>query len=129
MKEFIGEFELSKYADVTEFAKSYNSEYKTYEKILVCVDVHDFWIARILKGYRYDEDEGYVRKEDSYILERNNISKRRKENITSEHKLKIVLSKDDFSNWDCENCESEDDALMMLDGGYGFCEVYINKNG
>jgi hypothetical protein len=61
-------FEFAKYTEITDYAMKHNPDYKAsgYERIFICPDVWDFWLVRILKGYRNDEEEGYV--EDPIIL-------------------------------------------------------------
>jgi hypothetical protein len=84
------------------------------------VDTWDFWIARILKGYRDDDTEGYVADESSFILERNKVEKPLKSSgIKRKKQLLSVLDEDDFGNWDCKNCDSVEEAIEMLDDGFG----------
>lgn len=91
--------EFAKYYDITDFAKKHNKEYLTYEKIFICVDTWDFWIARIQKGWRNDEELGYVEDEDNIILERNKVAKPRKgAGIECDMQLKKALDEDDFGN-------------------------------
>ena len=90
------ELEFAKYYDITDVAKSHNAEYGNYEKVFVSVDTNDFCIARILKGYHNDDDEGYVKDENSYITERNNIGKPRAAGIKTHTRLLQVLDEDDF---------------------------------
>lgn len=115
--------EFAKYYDITDVAKQHNKEYNTYEKVFICVDTHDYWLVRILKGYRNDDDEGYVEDADNYILERNNIAKQSKRSmIETYNQLLKVLDEDDFSNWDVENCDTIEEAIEMIDGGFGIGE-------
>lgn len=112
--------EFAKFYDVTDVAKAHNKEYEQYEKIFVCVDTNDFWIGRIQKGWRNDDIEGYVEDENSVILERNNINKSHKgESIDTHKKLLAILDQDDFGNWECHNTESVEEAIELLDDGFG----------
>lgn len=120
------ELKFASYYDITEVAKSHNEEYKQYERIFFCVDVLDFWICRIQKGWRNDDDEGYVEDENSVILERNKVSKPSKASgIENKRQLLNALNEDDFGNWDVINCESVEEAVEMIDGGFGIysCET------
>ena len=122
--------EFAKYHDITEVAHDFDSEYQQYQKVLICVDVYTFWLARIQEGWRDDEEEGYVQDEHNTILERNNIEKEHKgQKIETMKQLLDVLEEDDFSNWDVENCDSVEDAVDMLDDGSGFGEpIKLEKN-
>ena len=122
--------DFAKYHDITTVAKRFNAEYNQYERIFICVDVFDFWIVRILKGHRHDEDEGYVEDEDNYILERNKIAKnRRSDHIENIIQLTKVLKQDEFDNWDCENCDSLEEAIEMLDDGLGMGKEWKDSLG
>lgn len=71
--------EFAKYYDVSNIVEdmmnkkeiwAYPTGNDKYEGVYICMDVKDFWICRILKGY----DEEYERDEDKYLVERNKIS-------------------------------------------------------
>lgn len=111
--------DFAKFYDITNVAKAHNKEYNQYDKVFVCVDVNDYWIVRIQKGWRNDDEEGYVEDEDSVILERNNIGKRKVDGIANKKQLLNVLDQDDFGNWDCVNCDSVEEAVEKLDDGFG----------
>jgi len=115
--------DFAKYYDITDIAKAYDSEYKQYVKIFICVDTNDFWICRLLKDFRSDEEEGHVEDEGSYILERNKIAKDFKgEQIQGILAIHCVLesdASDGYGGWDLENCDSEENAIEMLDDGFG----------
>lgn len=112
--------DFAKYYHITSIAKKHSKVYDEYEKIFICCDTWDFWIARLLKGYRFDGDEGYVEDEDTYILERNKVEKQYKEQtISTLEELQEILDEDDLGNWDCFNVKSVEEAVEMLDGGYG----------
>lgn len=108
-------------------AKSVNSEYNHYEKILICLDVNSIWIARIQK----DINEDYEKQEGTYLLEREDINKfdyvttymsphgRKLGGILTLDGLKKLLEEDDFENWDVFEFDSIDKILEILDGGFG----------
>ena len=118
--------EFAKYYDITAVAKAHNADYNQYEKIFVCVDTNNFWIARVLKGYTNDENNGYEPNENGVILERNKIDKQTKASGIERHSQLIkVLNDDDMGNWDCENIDTVEQAVEMLDDGFGI-GVYEN---
>lgn len=116
-------FPFGTFVDVTEYAKK-NHAYAEYEKVFVCVDTWDFWIARILKDVRNDDLNGYEECKGSYILERNKIAKESKaDGIGSYAKLYKVLEKDDLSSWDCHNTKSLKECIELLDDGFGIEQI------
>ena len=114
------EFEFAKYTEITDYAFKINPNYKQegYIRFFLCPDVHDYWFVRILEGY----NEDYEREEGSYILERNNISKRKGEMPTLS-KVKQLILEDDGSNWDIEQSFDIDDLINMLDDGFGILNL------
>jgi hypothetical protein len=117
-------FEFAQYVDITEFAKQHNPhQYNDFVKIFICVDVWDYWIARIVKDMRDDDLNGYEDCPGWFLVERNKIPMENKgDNIRSVNKLKRILDEDDLSNWDCINAESMEEAIEMLDQGFGIGE-------
>ena len=113
------ELEFAKYTDITKFAKEKEPDkYNEYNKILICFDTKTVWIARVLEGY----DKDYNMCDDSFILERNNIDLFNASYLKgSNHKILVeeILEEDDLCNWDFEVCDSEEDAIDMLDDGFG----------
>lgn len=108
--------EFAKYYDITELAKNYNPDYVSYEKIYICVDTWDFWIARIAK----DLNEDYETEEGSYLLERNKIGKEmRSQMLRTKTQIESVLDEDDFGNWDFEQVYSLEEAIELIDDGFG----------
>lgn len=100
-----------------------NPQYKEFERIFICSDTWDFWIARICKDTYDDPRNGYETAEGYYLVERNKIAKDRKgQDISSQRQLIKILEEDDLSNWDCENNDSLEDAIEMIDGGWGINE-------
>jgi len=118
------QFPFGQYVDITEFAKAHNPmQYKDYEKIYFCVDTWDYWIARILKDTYNDERKGYEDAKGWWLVERNKIQKPSKAaTIQMRRHLVSALNEDDLSNWDCENTQSLEQAIEMIDGGYGIQE-------
>lgn len=117
-----------------------------FEGIYVCMDTHDFWICRILKGYNSE----YEKDENSYLVERNKIDKYYllefiqqdeedkleisnraiRDNVidTFEVKdlIKYVIMYDDnegLSNWDFVQCDDIEECLKVIDGGWGIVEL------
>lgn len=125
-----------------------------YESVYICMDVKDFWVCRILKGY----NEEYERDEDKYLVERNKISiydvmdklheqygkefpvfeegewehtmKNKVHDFLDKHKtldiIKAVLILDDdegLENWDCCEAESLEEAVEMIDDGFGILKI------
>lgn len=111
------EFEFAKYTEITDFAHEINPLYKNegFVRFFICPDVWDYWFVRILKGY----DEDYNEDEESYILERNKISKDRKTDKLSLSKVKKIIEEDDGSSWDFQQSYDIDELIDMLDDGFG----------
>lgn len=114
-----------------------------FEGVYVCMDTNDFWISRISKNL----NEDYEYEEGIYLIERNKIDiyavadklfelynkelpiplnkhtcHRFFDRVRTRHICKAVIlldNEDGLSNWD--NCEAEslEDAIDMLDAGYG----------
>lgn len=118
-------FEFARYTDVTKYAKKLSadngdmSEYKIYDKILICPDTDDTWIAKIQTGY----DSDFEKVEGAVIIERNNIEGfgAKWTDIKSSNYAYAMLMADmeDGCNWDVTDCESVEDAIEMLDDGFG----------
>ena len=121
-------FEFAKYTDVTKYAKELSKEngdmgeYKIYEKILICPDTNDTWVARVQVGYNSD----YNTVKDAVIIERNNIDGEgaKYTNINAVDFCKKILMADmeDGCNWDVTDCDSIEDAIERLDDGFGIIE-------
>ncbi len=117
-------FEFARYTDVTAYAKRLSSdecynEYDVYDKILICPDTNDTWIAKIQTGY----DSDFEKVEGAVIVERNNIEGfgAKWTDITSPNYAYAMLMADmeDGCNWDVNDYDSVRDALEDLDGGFG----------
>lgn len=155
--------EFAKYYDVSNVVEdmmnkkeiwAYPTGDDKYEGVYICMDVKDFWVCRILKGY----DEEYERDEDKYLVERNKISiydvmdklheqygkklptfeegewehtiKNKVHDFLDKHKtldiIKAVLTLDDdegLENWDCCEAESLEEAVEMIDDGFGILKI------
>ena len=115
--------EFAKYTDITKFAKETEPEkYNDYNRVLICPDVNTFWIARVLEGYNKE----YEREEGSFLLERSNIDKYSAKMDLKKYTPMVMarkaLEEDDLSNWDFEVCNNEDEAIEMLDDGFGIID-------
>jgi len=125
--------EFAKYTEVTTRAREIDEVvYKQYEKVFVCPDVHNFWIIKILIGY----NEEYIEDDDKVLIERNKInevSAKHLDNssdlaLSNDELIDFVLKTDaeDGSNWDVLECDSIDDAISHIDGGYGLVKDETN---
>lgn len=111
--------------------------------VYVCMDTNDFWISRISKDLNadYDHEEG------TYLVERNKFDiyavadklfelyKKRLPTTLNKHAChryfdkfkskdicRAVIFLDDFdglSNWDNYEANSLEEAIDIIDGGYG----------
>lgn len=109
-------FEFWKYTDITDFAFKHNSEYEEswYVGIYICPDVNSFWLIRLMK----DRNEDYDVSEWTYLIEREEIIKDRKDEILTEKKVKEIIENDTFENYDILECYSKSDAIETIDWGY-----------
>lgn len=123
-------FEFAKYTEITDFAFEVNPNYKNegYVRFFICQDVWDFWFVRILKGYEYVEDEGYIENEDNYILERNKISMDKKGQKLTLLKVREIILEDDGSNWDLQQSEDIDELIDMLADVFGINNLKEKEN-
>ena len=122
-------FKFAVATDVTEFAFKENPEYKKngYVKVFLTPDVKNIWINRVLKGYRYDEDEGYVDDEDSFILESERVDYETRLD-GSEVPLNLatarkILKSDSFENREYVNCDTLEEAIEIVDNGWGINQL------
>lgn len=112
-------FEFGKYTEVTEFAKEHGTFESCYTRFFVCTDTWDYWFIRLLVGY----DEDYNPCEGAFLIERNNIPKDNKTDMITLAKLKEIVEEDDGSNYDYEPASTEEEALEMIDGGFGILNL------
>jgi len=119
------EFEFARYTEITDYAFKVNPNYKNdgYVRFFICPDVWDFWFIRILKGYEYNEEEGYIENPENYILERNKIEMDRKGQKLTLSKVKQIIEEDDGSNWDLQQGHDIEKLIDMLDEGFGILNL------
>lgn len=122
-------FEFAKYTEITELAFEVNPPYKNdgFVRFFICPDVWDFWLVRILKGYEFKEDEGYVNSPENYILERNKIPMGRKNQQLSLSKVKQIIEEDDGGNWDLKQSYDINELIEMINGGFGINNLKTNR--
>lgn len=110
-------FEFAKYTEVTELAHKVNPAYKSnnYSRVFLCSDTKGVWLSRILEGVNGD----YESCEGVYLVERDYIEHNRKHEKLSLARAQQILVDDEFENWDYVECGSLEDALEVIDGGYG----------
>lgn len=129
--------------------RSYTKDY--CKKLYICNDTLDIWVARIQEGY----NEKYEQEDGKWLIERNDIDKnelydylREKfgngaTEITSRRMredyinklpikdvLKAIIQLDDekgLENYDSKECDSLEEAIDILDGGYGILELPEEK--
>ena len=109
-------FEFAKYTEITDYAFEVNPNYKNegFVRFFICPDVTDFWFVRILANH----NEDYAIEEGCFVLERNNIPKARREELTLAKVKKIILE-DDGCNWDIQSGYDIENLIDMLDDGFG----------
>ena len=113
-------FEFAKYTEITNYAFEINPNYKNdnYVRFFICQDVYSFWFARILKGYEYITDEGYIENAENYILEINKIDRQNNEKLNLS-KVKQIIEEDDGSNWIIQQGSDIEKLVDMLDADFG----------
>lgn len=117
--------DFGKYTECTELAKEIDSgHFGDYEKVFICPDTRNFWVCKILVGY----DEEYNQDESSTLIERNNIedfcARNLRAGLEDKELAMLVLEADaqDGCNWDVTQCDSLDEAVEHVDGGFGINE-------
>lgn len=125
-----------------------------FEGVYVCMDVTDFWICRIIKGVDedYEESDGYLVERNRFSIyqvldkleEMYNVNLSKHLNYKNEHQMKnqvhnyfkeidaksiikavILLDDDDgLSNWDSCEADSLEDAIEIIDDGFGIVEDF-----
>ena len=122
--EKMSKLEFGKYTEVTKRAKEFNKEFfNENERVFICPDVHNFWIAKILVGI----NEDYEEQEDCVLIERNNIDEVNVKYLKMPHRLSddelidliLNIDSEDGSNWDVLECDSIEDAIEQLSDGFG----------
>ena len=142
---------FAKYYDVTNIMNQLIDENKLtsyqkeeFEKLYICNDTHDFWVVRVIEGY----NSAYEKEDGMYLIERNKINKydfckfiNDEVNITNKFErenfidalnldfiIRNVLIMDDelgLENWDNIECDSLEEVIDVIDGGYGIMEVLM----
>ena len=114
-------FKFATATEVTELAHQVNPEYKEngYSRIFVCPDVRDIHILRILPGVGAD----YVTNPDKVVLEHEKVSKPFRGFKPDLAYITNILQEDDLSNWDYSEFDTEQGALDVIDGGFGFTNL------
>lgn len=110
--------EFGKYTDITNFAKKVNPEmFKTYQKVYICPDTNNWWVAMIQEGYNEDYEEC----PGMYLVERNNPDypdyNKCNRIFLNSMVVRNVLEEWDGSTWDVTECDSLEEAIEMVDGG------------
>lgn len=111
-------FEFAKYTEITHLYKKYCDSFREgdgYIRFFICLDVYDFWIIRVLE----DCNEDYEYEKGTYLLERNNIPKERKQQDLSLSKTIELIKQDDFSNWDIKEYSDLNELIEDIDDGFG----------
>jgi hypothetical protein len=102
--------EFAKYYNATiilnellkEDGKLFSYTDSPFEGVYVCMDTHDFWISRILKGYNSD----YEKDENSYVVERNKIDK---------YDLLEFIQQDEEDKLEINNRSTRDDVIKAFE--------------
>ena len=141
--------EFAKYYKATDKLNELLQENKVFsytedycKDLFICEDTHVFWVCRILEGY----NEEYEVEEGMWLVERNRIDKydfinfieekckeklmvknrRDRDNIIACMKIEFLIEniilyddKQGLENWDNYECDSYEDAINLIDDGYG----------
>lgn len=127
----------------------FSYEKDLYRGLYICSDTHDFWISRILEGY----NEEFEKEEGKWLIERNKIDKyefceflKEKKNdkasitdrslrdyyieqcfSTNEIIENLILldDKSGLEGWDNFECDSPEEAVDIIDGGYGIIQLNL----
>ena len=114
--------EFGKYTDITNFAKSIDSNnFNHFEKIYICPDTKNWWLSFIEK----DVNENYEDEPGVFLIERSNIDYKINGSLqssvfhNSEVYVKKVLLDWNGDIWDNFQVSSLEDAIKTIDGGWG----------
>ncbi|MTB53069.1 hypothetical protein [Lewinella sp. W8] len=109
-------FEFARSTEVTDFAKEkFPEQYREYSRLFICPDVNDAWLFRLLPGVGMN----YYPNPDAFLLERDKIANDFKGQPMTVQRLFRILKNDDLSNWDYHVYGVEEDAIEVVDGGFG----------
>ena len=131
----------------------YPTDDNKFAGVYVCMDTNDFWISRILKGYNEEDENMYLVERNKisiydvmdklYELSGKRLPEFKESEMSFEQKNKahnyfrrfkaidiikavIILDDEDgLSNWDCCEAESLDEAIKIIDGGYGILKNVV----
>lgn len=115
--------EFGKYTDITNFAKKVNpTMFEGYEKVYICPDTQNWWLSCINK----DLNEDYETEEGKYLVERADLdypdgNRCSKLYLNSNVVRKAILDWEG-DNWDNYETDSLEEAIEVVDGGYGIIE-------
>ena len=122
------QFRFAVYTDVTRIAKKhFPNWFDIYDRVLICPDTNDVWVARIQTGI----DAEYESNPDVTLLERNCISYdelgltcrqlvHADPGMFNRLAVRILQADvDDGGNWDNQEVADVEAAMDLLDGGYG----------
>lgn len=146
--EFAKYYNVTKVLDdmLKEDNKLFSYQEGYCEGLYICQDTHDFWVCRILEGY----NEEFEKEEGSWLVERNKIDKydlldfirqddedkvdvvgrQSRDIVIDSFEAKdlieyVILYDDDkgLEGWDNTQCDSLDDCIKVIDGGFGIIEL------
>ena len=115
--------EFSKYTDITSFAKKVNPYiFNVYKKVYICPDTLNWWLATIQEGVNEDYEED----PDVFLVERDKIDypeySRVNDRFLNQNVVRNVLENWDASSWDNEEADSLEEAIELIDGGFGIIQ-------
>lgn len=115
-------FQIAHPTDITEQAKQFNEDYNEYEKIFIVPDYHDIHILRILKGYEYNEEDGYVENQNKYMLEWQKVTRPSYKFEVNQFNFLQILKDDDMGNWSCNSYDSIEECISVITND-GFFQI------
>lgn len=112
--------EFGKYTDITAFAKRVNpSMFGMYTKVYICPDTLNWWLAVIQEGV--DRDFGPA--PGKFLIERDQIDyphgAKCDDCVLNACMVELVVEDWDGSSWDNYEADSLEEAIELVDGGYG----------
>ena len=112
--------EFGKYTEITDFAKKVNPDmFINYKKVYICPDTLNWWLATIQEGINEDYDED----PDVFLVERDKIDypnySKCSDRFLNVNVVKNLIEDWDGSTWDNQEANDMDEAIELIDGGYG----------
>lgn len=103
---------FGKYTEITDFAKKVNPDmFSIYKKVYICPDTLNWWLATIQEG------------PDVFLVERDKIDypnySKCHDIFLNVNVVKNLIEDWDGSTWDNQEAIDMDEAIEMIDGGYG----------